>query len=125
MNTNTIQLPAQLYETIRQKAAVVHKTPDMLVTEWLTSQVEFDNDTHAEALEREMTAFEQQKPVLLTQYPGQFVAMYQGNVVAVGESRLELVKEVYRRFGEVVCYVEKVTTEPPRRVRVPSLWKAK
>lgn len=125
MNTNTIQLPAQLYETIRQKAVIAHKTPDMLVTEWLTSQVEFDNDTHAEALEREMTAFEQQKPVLFTQYPGQFVAMYQGNVVAVGESRLELVKEVYRRFGEVVCYVEKVTTEPPRRVRVPSLWKAK
>ena len=74
---------------------------------------------------REIDAFNGLKPELLAQYPGQYVAIYQGQVVVNGDNRLALVKEVYSQFGEVPCYVEKVTLQPLRRVLMPSVWKAK
>lgn len=126
MNPNTIQLPPDLYDAVRRRAAAQQKSPDSLVTEWVSEQLDTTEVNEAEeAFEREVAAFEQMKPALLEQYAGQVVAIYQGQVVAVGDNRLALVKEVYSRFGEVPCYVEKVTREPLRRVRITSVWKAR
>ena len=77
------------------------------------------------AFEKEIAAFEALKAELLVQFPGQYVAIYQGQVVGHGDNRLALVKEVYSQFGEVACYIEKVTLEPSRRVRMPSVYKTK
>jgi hypothetical protein len=122
----TIQLPQELYEAVRKQAASQQKTADALVVEWVAEKVDETTTTEAEAaFEQEVAAFEALKPELLEQYAGQYVAIYQKQVVAVGNDRLGLVKDVYGQFGEVPCYIEKVTLEPPRRVRIPSVWKAK
>jgi hypothetical protein len=121
-----VQLPKDLYEAVRKQAAMRQKTADALVVEWVAEKVEESETTEAdEAFEREAAAFEALKPELLEQYVGQYVAIYQKQVVAVGADRLTLVKEVYNQFGEVPCYIEKVTTEPPRRIRIPSVWKGR
>jgi hypothetical protein len=126
MSQNTIQLPSNLYDAVRRQAAAQHKPPDSLVGEWVSEQLDIvEADEAAAAFEAEAAAFEQMKPALLEQYTGQYVAIYQGQVVAVGDNRLALVKEVYHQFGEVPCYVDQVTSEPPRRVRIPSVWKVK
>jgi hypothetical protein len=126
MNQNMIQLSPDLYDALQQRAAAQQKTPDSLVSEWVSEQLNTaEADKAAAAFEAEAAAFEQMKPALLEQYAGQYVAIYQGQVVAVGDNRLALVKEVYRRFGEVPCYVDQVTSEPPRRMRMPSVWKVK
>lgn len=126
MNQHTIQLPPDLYDAVRRRAVAQQKSPDSLVSEWVIEQLDSTEADEAKiAFEQEIAAFEQMKPVLLEQYAGQFVAIYQGQVVAVGANRLALVKEVYNRFGEVPCYVEQVTAEPPRRVRITSVWKAR
>lgn len=126
MNQHTIQLSPDLYDAVRRRAAAQQKSPDSLVSEWVSDQLEATETDEAKiAFEQEIAAFEQMKPVLLEQFAGQYVAIYQGQVVAVGDNRLSLVKEVYNQFGEVPCYVEQVTSIPPRRVRITSVWKAK
>ena len=122
----SVQLPKDLYDAITQQAKTQRTTTDALVVEWVSEKVEETELAKAdEAFEQEVAAFEALKPELLKQYSGQYVAIYQGRVVGNGNTRLALVKEVYNQFGEVPCYVEKVTLEPPRRIRIPSVWKAK
>jgi len=123
---NTIQLPQDLFDTVRKKAVAQQKTTDALVIEWISEHLnESETSEIHRAFEQEVAAFEALKPGLLEQFPDQYVAIYQGQVVGNGDNRLALVKEVYDQFGEVPCYVEKVTLEPPRRVRIPSVWKVK
>ena len=56
---------------------------------------------------------------LLTQYADQFVAIYQGKVVASGSEKLALLDKVREQYGNVVCYIEKVAPDSPRTVRMP------
>lgn len=122
----TVQLPQDLYDAVRERAESQRKTTDDLVAEWVSEKVnEVDWVAAEESLEQEAAAFAALKPELLKQYPDQYVAIYQGQVVGYGDNRLALVKEVYGQFGEVPCYVEKVSLSPLRRVRIPSVWKAK
>jgi hypothetical protein len=122
----TVQLPQDLYEAVHERAKIQRKTADDLVVEWVSEKIGETQLAEADrAFEQEIAAFEALKAELLVQFPGQYVAIYQGQVVGHGDNRLALVKEVYHQFGEVPCYVEKVTLEPPRRVRMPSVWKVK
>lgn len=72
---------------------------------------------------REVEAFERLKPILLSQeeYCGRAVAIHQGQVVAVGDDKMEVLAEAWEEFGEVPIYVEWVEPETPRRVRIPSV----
>ncbi|MGB0383751.1 MAG: DUF5678 domain-containing protein [Ardenticatenaceae bacterium] len=71
--------------------------------------------------EREVAAFEKLKPMLMKKYEGRVVAIHQGQVVAVGDDKMDVLDMVWEKFGEVPCYIEWVETETPRRVRVPSV----
>ncbi len=122
----SVQLPQDLYEAIIKRAKTEQKTADALIVEWVSEKVgETELAEAEEAFEQEVAAFKVLKPKLLQKYPDQYVAIYKGQVVANGDNRLSVVKEVYNQVGEVPCYVEKVTLEPLRRVRIPSVWKAK
>lgn len=122
----TVQIPQDLYDAVNRRAKTQRKSADDLVVEWVSEKVGETETAEAEkAFKQEIAAFVALKSELLKQYPGQYVAIYRGQVVGNGDSRLALVKEVYNQFGEVPCYVEKVTLEPPRRVRIPSVWKVK
>ena len=61
---------------------------------------------------KERTAFEEMRPTLLHTYPDKVVAIYQGQVVEVGDDIGETASKVYSRFGYVPCYVERVTIKP-------------
>ena len=73
------------------------------------------------AFAREVAAFERLKPQLLQQYPGRVVGIYQGEIVAVGDNRLDVLDQVWDQFGEVSCYIETVEPVTPRRARMPSV----
>jgi PHD/YefM family antitoxin component YafN of YafNO toxin-antitoxin module len=59
--------------------------------------------------EREKAAFEQLKPELLKKYPNKCVAIVDGQVVEVGEDKLQVIERVRERFGRVSMYVQWVT----------------
>lgn len=124
MAQNVIQLPQEMYEAVRQKAAAQHKSPDALVTEWVSTHLDIaksDKDERLVAFEQEIAAFETLKPELLKQYPGQYVAIYQGKVVASGVDKHEVSRQVREQYGLVVYYVQLVSPKP-RTARIPSVW---
>jgi len=119
---NAIQLPGDLYNAIRKKAIAQQKTTEDLVIEWVSEHLdESETSEITNAFEQEIAAFEQLKPTLFEQYDGQYVAIYQGKVVANGAEKLALLDQVRERLGPVVCYIEKVTVASPRTVRMPSI----
>lgn len=124
MNQNMIQLPPELYNALRRRAAAQQKSPDSLVSEWVSEQLDTAEADEAEAaFEAEAAAFDRIKPSLLEQFGGQYVAVYQGKVVASGPDQFELLRQVHQQYGPVPCYIDLV--EPGssiRKVRIPSVW---
>ena len=125
MTENIIQLPAKIYDAVCKQAKVKQKTPDVLVTEWVATHLETDfahKDETEVAFEQEIAAFNKLKPTLLQQYPNQYVAIYQGQVVAYGDKKLAVSRQVRETLGAVVYYVALVSPDEPRTVRIPSVW---
>jgi predicted transcriptional regulator len=71
---------------------------------------------------REAEAFARLKPELLKQYKGRAVAIYQGEVVAVGDDRMDVLGTVLEKLGPAPCYIEWVEEQTPRRARITSTW---
>ncbi|MAT97699.1 MAG: hypothetical protein CL608_11190 [Anaerolineaceae bacterium] len=119
---NMIQLPQDLYDAVRKKAAAQKKTTDALVIEWVSEHLdESETSEITQVFEQEVAAFERMRSDLLVQYAGQYVAIYQGKVVASGSEKLALLDKVREQYGNVVCYIEKVASDSPRTVRMPSV----
>lgn len=119
---NTIQLPPELYDAVRKRAVTQQKTTDALVIEWLSEHLdESETSEITEAFEQEVAAFERMRAALLEEYAGLYVAIYQGEVIASGDEKLALLEHVREQFGHIVCYIEKVSVDSPRTVRMPSI----
>lgn len=71
-----------------------------------------------EAFEREVAAFERLLPELLETYRGRVVAIHDGQVVEVGDTKAEVSEQVHRRLGDVTVYIQRVL-EQPRVYRFP------
>jgi hypothetical protein len=70
------------------------------------------------AIEREHAAFEQMLPELLKPYPGQAVAIHNGQVVGVGDEEMALWAKMRQALGPVPVYVQ-VVEYPPRVYKMP------
>ena len=60
---------------------------------------------------KEVTAFNQMPQVQIDQFYGQYVAVYQGNIVDSDFDEAELALRFYRTWGYVPVYIHKVGTE--------------
>lgn len=72
-------------------------------------------------IEQEIASFERLQAELSQHYGGQYVAIYQGEVVAHGPDRLMLTEQVYAQFGAVPCFIERADATEPRTARMPSV----
>jgi PHD/YefM family antitoxin component YafN of YafNO toxin-antitoxin module len=72
------------------------------------------------AIEHEHVAFQRMLPELLKQYEGRVVAIYNGQVVDVGDDRMEVWKQARQKLGQVAVYVDTVEY-PPRVYDMPSV----
>jgi hypothetical protein len=64
------------------------------------------------AIDREHRAFQQMLPELLRTHRGRVVAIYQGQVVADGDDRLEVWQRARQQLGSVPVYVQRVEASP-------------
>jgi hypothetical protein len=71
-----------------------------------------------EAFEREVAAFDRMLPELLQEHRDRVVAIHDGQVVEVGDSKEEVSERVHQRLGDVIVYVQRVS-ERPRVVKFP------
>lgn len=78
------------------------------------------HEQRTQEFEAEIANFERLKAQLLQQYPNKFVAIYQGEMVAVGDDKMNVLATVQGKFGNVPCYITKVTEDGPRRVHMLS-----
>jgi hypothetical protein len=72
------------------------------------------------AIEREHVAFQRMLPELLEQYEGRVVAVYNSQVVDVGDDEGEVWERVRQRLGNVPVYVQTVEY-PPTMYDMPSV----
>ncbi len=123
MTRNVIQLPEDIYKAVLKQASIQQKTPDILVTEWVASHInngETSEDETLFAFEREVEAFAAMKSELMRKYAGEYVAIHNGEVVATGEDKFQVSQQVREQLGQVIYYVELVSDDSPRTVRMPS-----
>lgn len=78
------------------------------------------HEPQVQDFEAEIAHFERLKPQLLQQHPGRFVAIYHGEVVAVGDDKMDVLATVQATYGDVACHITQVTENGPRRVRMLS-----
>ena len=65
-----------------------------------------------DAFRREVTAYERLLPELLETHRGKVVAIHDGQVIEVGDSKRAVVERVHERLGEVSLYMQRVTHQP-------------
>lgn len=126
----TLDVTDSVYNQASETAQQTGQSIDQFILHLLHQQLtvrSVSNKTtpRQQAFLAEVAAFERLKPALLKTHRGQFVAIYQGQLVAEGDDELELTRRVDQQFGEVACYIEFVTEETPRRARLTSAWKAR
>jgi hypothetical protein len=69
---------------------------------------------------REQAAFLRLLPELLRTHREKYVAVHEGKVVESGEDLIAVALKAYAKHGYVPIFVDRVTEEPPRPVRIPS-----
>ena len=82
---------------------------------WRNAEQQRQRSAPAEAFRREVAAFERMKPELLRQHPGRVVAIYDGQVIEIGdenESVADVATRLYERMGYVPVYVQRVEDNP-------------
>lgn len=114
--------PATVYARLHEEINALPPDRAIQALRYIQQLQEQPLQRHHPALQQEIEAFEQLKPQLLQTHPGQYVAVYQGHVIAAGNDKMELLGQVWETFGDIICYIEKVEAETPRRVRMPSVW---
>lgn len=72
-------------------------------------------------IEQEIASFEGMQAELSKRYGNQYVAIFQGAVVAHDPDKHALVDQVYAQFGAVPCFIERADAAEPRTARMPSV----
>lgn len=132
MTTLTLE-SSELTNRLSQLAREQQTTPEILLKQVVQDYVgrnstrqHVNGDAAFRAeFEREVANFEMLKPRLLEQYMGRVVAVYQGKVIEIGDDILDVYDAVVKKHGTIPCYVQSVSVESPRKVRVPTIWKSR
>jgi len=83
-------------------------------TQQRRQQAQQNHDT----FEREVAAFERMLPQLLQEHRGRVVAIHEGQVVEVGDSKEKVSERVHQRLGDITVYIQWVL-ERPRIYKFP------
>lgn len=105
MNT-TITLPSGLAETLQREATQEGKTLEALVTDWLNRQRIALN---RQRLAEQTHAFWGKHSELYTQYPNQYVAFYDGQVLDHAADVRALALRVRAQYGDLPIVISQVT----------------
>ena len=85
---------------------------------WRNAEQHRQRSASDDAFQREVAAFEHMKPELLKTHLGKAVAVYHGEIVAVGETKAQVYEQVTARFGEAPIFIH-VVEESPRTYKMP------
>jgi hypothetical protein len=123
----TIQMPQSLYQQLQRFSKLSRRPLEHVVLQILEDKIPALAESHRQtretekaAIEREHVAFEQMLPELLKHYEGRVVAIYNGQIVDVGDDEGEVWVQARQRLGDVPVYVQTVI-DPPIVYDMPSV----
>lgn len=110
-----ITLPTQLYERVKQTAQNKQQSVDEYVSELIASALDENGIvpiTNDEALAQEARAWDSLYPLLKEKYPGQYVAIHQGQVLDVDKDALTLNRRIQKNHPNKTIWVSRVEEKP-------------
>ncbi|MCB0199951.1 MAG: hypothetical protein KDI03_07755 [Anaerolineae bacterium] len=120
----TLTLPDEVYEQIQRTAAADQRPIAEVLTDTIVQATPiFSVDARRPAMLREQAAFRSMHADLLTTHEGEFVAVYQGEVIDHDVDELALSKRVRQLFPSAVILMSQVLPEIERvfHIRSPRL----
>jgi hypothetical protein len=102
IDENTIQ---ELKEVAERKGKTLQAVTEEAVQNFLLEQ-------KRETIRKESAAFQKMHPKLLREYEGQYVAIYQGEVVDSDSEQLPLYQRVAQKYPGETFLLKKVTSSP-------------
>lgn len=106
---NPVHLPEHLLTPLQQIAteqgSSIDTIVDQIVTEYLRAQ-------RHEKLMAEMEIFQEKHEELFLEYTGQFIGMYQGEVLGHNQDGGALYKQLHKKFGDLPILIVEVKDEP-------------
>lgn len=113
----TIVLPDEVYQRVRSLAKQSQKDVVALVTEKVVDSFAgytFPADPDRPKMLKERAAYEILHPSLVSDYLGQYVAIFQGELVDSDQDVTQLNERVRTKFPDAVILITKVEAEPIR-----------
>ncbi len=109
----TLTLPEPVYQRAQQVAASTRRDIHEVLSEALAQTFRpFPVDKNRELMLREIEAFRNLHPQLIRQYPGEYVAVYQGQVVDHDSDPVALLKRINQKYPDKVVLRRKVERDP-------------
>lgn len=119
----SIAIPNTVYERAKQLANLRHQAVADLFADAL-ALIEAENSLDAQqAMAQEENAYKAMHHQLLTQYAGEYVAIYQGRLIDHDADELALLERLDANYPHDVVLMRKVEPlpEPELRIRSPRL----
>jgi hypothetical protein len=109
----TLTIPDHIYQQVQQ-IAESEKRPIADIINHALSYTFPSVHVHPRRaqMEQETAVFWQMHPQLLVQYPNQYIAIFQGQVVDHDQDRLALIARIDEKYTDAIVLIKKVTDEP-------------
>jgi predicted DNA-binding protein len=117
MSTTSVTLQPDVLAQVKQITEEKGITPEDFVNQAVRAYVEQIEDR---TLEAEIEAFERLHPQLMERYLGQFVSVYQGEVIDADPDFETLFLRVQDRLGNTVVLIRQVTSQPTLELHSPT-----
>ena len=117
----TFSIPQLVYQQAVQLAERQHMQLEEMFSQTLTdAYIPYPLDENHDVMEREVAAYKTQHPMLCKQYLGQYVAVYQGEVVDHALDFETIYKRTSKAYPNEVVLLRRVEKIPERIMRAPS-----
>ncbi|MBE2202472.1 MAG: hypothetical protein IAE79_27925 [Anaerolinea sp.] len=111
----TLTIPDYIYQQAKQ---IAQREERPLAEVFNEALVQIFPATHVSPdraqMEQEQAVFRRLHSQLLAQYPGEYVAVYQGRVVDRDADRLALAARIDEKYPQTVVLIKQVTAEPDK-----------
>ena len=108
----TLTLPDAIYDQIEQLALTTHRqVADVLADTIVQTLPKLHTNPARSAMQKESAAYQAMLETLLTEYEGEFVAVYGGRVVDHNADESLLVERIEDRYPDQVVLIKRVRPE--------------
>ena len=111
----TLTVPDTVYQRAENLAHSSHRPVDEVLREhvqWGLPRFHVSKDSSI--MEREVAAYEAMHAQLWQQYPNQYIAVHQGEVVDYDSNKVTLLSRIRKQYGNQVVLIRQVLPDLPK-----------